>query len=137
MKKIQPAVLSETRYLALFVLALSAVMQAVFLCIGKWDLTVLFGNLLIGFAVVLNFFLMGLFVQKAVLQEEKEAKKTVKLSLMLRNVMMFAFLALAVLLPSAFNIWAALIPVVFPRTAFFCAPLFGKKTSDSSEGGEN
>ncbi len=137
MKKIDPAIIRETRYIALFVLALSAVMQAVFLIIGKWDLTVLFGNLLIGSVLVLNFFLMGLFIQKAVTQEPKDAKKTVKTSMMLRNVMMFAFLALAVLIPAAFNIWASLIPVTFPRIAVFCSPLFGKNKGDSAQGGEN
>lgn len=137
MKKIDPAVVRETKYIALFVIALSAVMQCVFLILGKWDMTVLLGNLFIGSAVILNFFLMGLFVQKAVMQEQKEAKKTVTLSLTLRNVMMFAFLAVAVLLPSVFNLWASVIPVTFPRIAVFCAPLFGKKTKDSSEGGEN
>lgn len=136
MKRIDPAVQRETRYIALFVLALSMVMQCVFLCIGKWDLTVLYGNLLIGSAVILNFFLMGLFVQKAVTQEPKDAKKTVKASMLLRNVMMFAFLALAVLLPKAFNIWASLIPVLFPRIAVAFAPLFGKKTKEVSKGGE-
>lgn len=54
----------------------------------------------------------------------------------LRNVMMFAFLALAVILPKVFNIWASLIPVVFPRIAIAVAPLFGKKTKETSEGGE-
>jgi len=137
MKKIDPAVLRETRYIALFVLALSAVMQCVFLVIGKWDKTVLLGNLLIGSAVILNFFLMGLFVQKAVTLEPKEAKKTVQLSMMLRNVMMFAFLAVAVLLPKVFNLWASVIPVAFPRIAIFCAPLFGKRKDSSEKGGEN
>ncbi len=137
MKKIDSAVLRETRYIALFVLTLSAIMQCVFLAIGKWDKTILFGNLFIGCAVVLNFFLMGLFVQKAVTQEPKDAKKTVKTSMMLRNVMMFAFLALAVLLPSVFNIWASLIPVTFPRIAILLSPLFRKKSNDSPEGGEN
>ena len=136
MKKIDSAVLRETRYIALFVLALSVIMQTVFLLIGRWDKTVLFGNLFIGFAVVLNFFLMGLFVQKAVALEPKEAKKTVQTSMALRNVMMFAFLATAVLLPKAFNIWASLIPVVFPRIAIAFAPLFGKKEK-ITEGGES
>ena len=136
MKKIDPAILRETRYITLCVFVLSVVMQCVFLCIGKWDPTVLYGNLLIGGAVILNFFLMGLFIQKAVAQEPKDAKKTVKLSMFLRNVMMFAFLALAVLLPKVFNIWASLIPVVFPRIAIAVAPLFGKKTKETSEGGE-
>ncbi len=137
MKKIDPAIIRETRYIALFVLFLSAVMQGVFLIIGKWDLTVLFGNLFIGCAVILNFFLMGLFVQKAVTQEPKDAKKTVKTSITLRNVMMFAFLALAVLLPGVFNIWASLIPVTFPRIAVFCSALFGKNKDGSVQGGEN
>ena len=136
MKKIDSAVMRETRYIALFVLALSVIMQAVFLLIGRWDKTVLFGNLFIGFAVVLNFFLMGLFVQKAVALEPKEAKKTVQTSMALRNVMMFAFLATAVLLPKVFNIWASLIPVVFPRIAIAFAPLFGKKEK-ITEGGES
>ena len=136
MKKIDSAVMRETRYIALFVLALSVIMQAVFLLIGRWDKTVLFGNLFIGFAVVLNFFLMGLFVQKAVALEPKEAKKTVQTSMALRNVMMFAFLATAVLLPKVFNIWASLIPVAFPRIAIAFAPLFGKKEK-ITEGGES
>ena len=79
---------------------------------------------------------MGLFVQKAVALEPKEAKKTVQTSMALRNVMMFAFLATAVLLPKAFNIWASLIPVVFPRIAIAFAPLFGKKEK-ITEGGES
>lgn len=138
MKKIDTTVIRETRYIALFVLALSAVMQGVFLICGKWDITVLLGNLLIGFAVILNFFLMGLTVQKAVTQTEKEAKKTVKVSMLLRNIMMFAFLAIAVFFRgSVFNIWASLIPVTFPRIAIFCSPLFRKKTESPVQGGEN
>lgn len=136
MKKIDSAVLKQTRYIALFVLSMSVILQLVFLIIGKWDKTVLFGNLFIGFAVVLNFFLMGLSVQKAVALEPKEAKKTVQTSMALRNVMMFAFLATAVLLPKAFNIWASLIPVVFPRIAIAFSPLFGKKEK-ITEGGES
>ena len=136
MKKIDAAVKKQTMYIALWVIALSVVMQLVFFLIGKWDITVLFANLLIGAAGILNFFIMGLFIQKAVSLEPKEAKKTVQNSMAIRNVMMFAFLAVAVLHP-AFNTWASVITVFFPRIAVAFFPLFNKKANDSAEGGEN
>ena len=43
MKKIEPVVYKETANIALWTLILSAIMQAVFLVIGKWDYTVLLG----------------------------------------------------------------------------------------------
>lgn len=55
MKKVDKTVLRETGYIALFVILLSVLMQAVFLIIGKWDYTVLLGNLLSA-AAVGNFF---------------------------------------------------------------------------------
>lgn len=71
MKKIDEAVLKETKFIAVSVLILSALMEAVFLIIGKWDITVLFGNLLGGGFAILNFFLMGLTVQNAVTKKKK------------------------------------------------------------------
>ena len=56
--KIDPTVRKETLYIGVAVLILSALMEAVFLIIGKWDYTVLLCNLLSGCAAVLNFFLM-------------------------------------------------------------------------------
>ena len=47
-KKIDPTVLKETGYIAAWVLVFSALTQAIFLMIGKWDITVLLGNLLSG-----------------------------------------------------------------------------------------
>lgn len=136
MKKIDAAVKKQTRYIALWVAVLSVVMQLVFFIIGKWDISVLFGNILIGAVSILNFFIMGLFVQKAVSLEQKEAKKTLQTSLVLRNVMMFAFLAVAVLLP-VFNTWSSVITVFFPRIAIAFYPLFCKNTTGSAEGGES
>ena len=64
-KKVDGTVRKETIYIAAAVLILSMLMQAVFLIIKQWDYTVLLGNLLGGGVAVLNFFLMGLTVQKA------------------------------------------------------------------------
>ncbi len=125
MKKIDPAIKSETLYIGAWVLILSAIMQAVFLIIGKWNYTVLLGNLLTGSASVLNFFLMGLTVQGAIEKEEKEAKSTMKASQSLRNLMMFVVVVVGVVVP-CFNIWASIIPVFFPRIAMIFRVFFNK-----------
>ena len=66
MRKVDSTVARETRYIAGCVLALSAVMQIVFLVLGLWDVSVLLGNLLGAVTAVGNFFLMGLTIQDAV-----------------------------------------------------------------------
>lgn len=125
MKKIDSTVLRETRYIALSVIALSAVMELIFLVIGKWDLTVLFGNLLGGGIAVLNFFLMGITIQSAVEKDEKDAKGTMKMSQSLRMLMILVLILPCVLL-SCFNLWAGIIPLVFPRIAIALRMCFDK-----------
>lgn len=116
MKRIDSAVKKETLYIAIWVVILSAIMESVFLIIGKWELSVLYGNLLSGGVSILNFFLMALSVQNAVGKDEKSAKLTMKLSQMLRMLMMLGALILGVTL-SCFNIWTSIIPYFFPRIA--------------------
>lgn len=122
MQKIDRVVIKETAYIAAWVLIFSALMQAVFLLIGKWDWTVLLGNILSGAVTILNFFLLGLTVQKAVTKEEKEAKGTLKLSQTLRFLMLVVVAVLGVVLP-CFNIYTTLIPFLFPRVAIALRPL--------------
>ena len=124
--KIDPTVRRETGYIAVCVAVLSALMEAVFLIIGQWDYTVLLGNLLSGAAAIGNFFLMGLTVQKAVGKEEKQAAGYMKLSQMLRMLMLFVAAALGVALP-CFNTWTALIPLFFPRIAITLQPFIRKE----------
>ncbi|MBR0442989.1 MAG: ATP synthase subunit I [Clostridia bacterium] len=114
MQKIDKIVWKETKYIAAWVLVLSAIMQAVFLVIDRWDVTVLLGNVLSGVAVVANFFAMALAVQRAVAEEEKQARQTMRVSNAVRMLAMFAVLAVGVLLP-LFNTWTVIVPFVFPR----------------------
>ena len=116
MKKIDETVLKETKFIAAWVLILSVLMHAVFLIIKEWELPVLFGNLLGGGFAVLNFFIMGLTVQKAVGLDEKEAKNTVKVSQAYRTLILFGVAALGAALP-CFDTWATIIPLFFPRIA--------------------
>ena len=126
MKKIDRTVLNETVYIATVTLILSVLMQAVFLILNKWNITVLLGNLLGGVATVANFLLMGITVQNAVVMEEKEARKLVKVSQSGRLFMMFLVALIGHLVP-VFNLLAVIIPFIFPRIAVMLRPLFDKK----------
>ena len=125
MKRIDPTVLKETKYIALWVLIFSALMQAVFLVLRAWDYTALLGNLLGGGVAVLNFLLMGITVQNALQKEEKDAQSAAKVSQLYRNLMLLVVALIGVLLP-VFNTWAVLISLFFPRIAIAMRPLFHK-----------
>ena len=58
MPGMDPAVKKETGYIAVWVILLSVIMEAVFLVIRQWDLSVLFGNLGGAAAATGSFFLL-------------------------------------------------------------------------------
>ena len=126
MKKIDATVKKETTYIFAITVILSALMQSVFLIIGKWDYTVLLGNLLGIIAAVGNFFVMGINIQSALGREEKEAKNLIKLSQALRMLALFVIAMIGYLVP-VFNIVAVIIPYLFPRVAISLRPLFIKE----------
>lgn len=126
MKKVDSTIIKETVYILAFTLIFSVLMQAVFLIIGKWNYTILLGNLLGGFAAVGNFFLMGLSVQSALGKDEKDAKSTMKVSQMLRTLLLFIVAVVGHVAP-CFNLLAVVIPYIFPRIAIALRPLFEKK----------
>jgi len=134
MQAIDPVVLKETKYIALWSLVFSAIMQAVFLVIGRWDYTVILGNLLGYAAIVLNYFGIGLTVQKALEKEEKEAKQTMKLSNTVRMLFLFCVAVIGVTVP-VFHMVAALVPLLFPRIAIALRMIGNKK--DQTEEGEH
>lgn len=126
MAKIDETVMRETRYIAGITIILSVIMEAVFLIIGKWDYTVLLGNILGGAVAVVNFLLMGITVQKAVLKDEKEAATLMKLSQTLRNMMLLITCVVAIAVPFMNGV-AAVIPLFFPRIAISLIPLRDRK----------
>lgn len=114
MKKIDPTVQRETKFIAGVVLIASAVMEGVFLLLGAWDLTVLWGNLLGAAATVLNFFLMGLTIQKALDKSEEDARKQMKASQSLRLLLLLLVAILGATV-DCFHLVAVLVPMLFPR----------------------
>lgn len=123
--KIDKTVIKETKYISFFVIILSVLMQSVFLIISKWDYTVLLGNIYGAAIAVLNFFVMGLYVQKAVGQDEKDAKQTVKASQSLRFAAIILLAGVGVIIP-VFNPVTVVIPLIFPSIAVFLRPLIDK-----------
>lgn len=132
MKKTDPTVKKETIYIAVWTVILSVFIHSVFLILKRWDLTVLYGNLLGIFVAVLNFFLLGRTVQSALLKDEKDAKNAMKVSQMLRYLLIIIVVAAAALL-ECFNIIAVVVPLLFPRIAITFRPLFDKKSKEEGE----
>lgn len=126
-----PAVKKETGYIAFWVIVLSLVMEAVFLILRKWDLSVLFGNIGGAAAAIGNFFLMALIATRAVnraLEKGKpeDAAARVKSTATFR---LLGCLALCVILIAVFrtNVYATLIPLLFPRIGIAFRPMIDRK----------
>jgi len=128
LSKVDKAIIDETKYVALVVLILSALMEAVFLIIGKWDLTVLFGNLLGGVVSILNFFLMGIGLQSAMNKDPKDARTTVKFSHTMRFLLIAVVLVLAIFV-SLFNIASTMISLFFPSLGIYLKVFLNKKNN--------
>ena len=142
MAGMDPAVKKETGYIAVWVVLLSLLMEAVFLIIGQWELPVLFGNLGGAVIVIGNFFLLALVVSKAVAQGQPDkAAARVKASAGLRLVGMGALCALLIGVFKT-NVFATLIPLLFPRIGLFFRPMIDRKRgvqtpgTDGSEGSD-
>ena len=112
---------------AFFVLILSVLMQSVFLIIGHWHYFVLLGNIWGAAVAIGNFFVMGLYVQKAVSQEAEDAKKTIKASQSLRFLALLVLTGIGVAILKGHYGWIGVtLPLIFPSVAIFLRPIFDK-----------
>lgn len=119
-------VYKETKYIATFCTVLSVLMQAVFLLLKRWDYSVLLGNALSLVISVLNFYFMGITVEKALSKDESDARKLMKSSQSIRSFGVFIAVMLGVILPW-FNTVAVIVPIFFPRVAVSFRPLIKEK----------
>ncbi len=126
MIKASDTIKRETKYIAYFCILLSVLMQAAFILFKRWDYTVILGNLLSYAIAILNFYIMGLTVQKAVTLEETEARKLMRSSQGLRNAGIFVAVVIGVVAP-CFHTVAVIVPIFFPRVAVSFRPLIKDK----------
>lgn len=129
--RIDPNVKRTTGFIALCVIVLSLLMQAVYLIVRAWNPTVLWGNLFGAAVAVLNFFLMGLTVQHSLTMSPEDAKRFMRVSQSLRMVMMLALCAVAAAIPSV-DLLAMVLSLLFPRIGTMLWPLIEKR-SESRE----
>jgi len=125
MKKVDSVVLKETLFVSAWVLVFSALTQAVYLIIGKWDYTVLLGNAFGAAGILANFFAMAYTVQLALEKDEKDAKGFIKLSQSMRLLGLLVIAVVGYIVP-VFNTVAVIIPFLFPSVAVKLRPLFNK-----------
>ena len=121
MKDIAPAVKLETKKVAAATAVMVVLMWVIF-GVGHrlspdqipLDYTVFLGGLGGGLVAVLNFFLMGLTVQKvASTQDEDLAKSRMKASYSQRFLLQIVWVILAIVLP-CFQFAAGIAPLLFP-----------------------
>ena len=118
----------------------SAVLQLAFFLLGRWEPGVLWGNLLGGSYAVVNFFALGLTVQKmAADPNEKRGKLTMQVSYTLRMLFTVFVVVLAIKLPGVY--WpAAVIPLFFPRLTILAMQLLGMykpPRAENEKGGDD
>ena len=136
-----PAVKKETGYITAWVLLLSLVLEAVFLILQScnlavWDLSVLFGNL--GGAVIAigNFFLMALTVSRAVASgKPEEAARRVRATATFR-LLGCALLCVILVAVLKTNVFATVIPLLFPRIGIAFRPMIDRKRGVTPPGAE-
>ena len=122
-----PAVRKETGYIAVWVVALSLVMQGVFLLLRQWEIPVLTGNLGGAAVAIGNFWLLGVTVSRAVEQgKPEEAARRVKATATLR-LLGCALICVILIALLKTNVYATVIPLLFPRIGIAFRPIIDRK----------
>lgn len=142
MNSVQPAIKKETRNVAIYCAIGAVLMFIVFFIWHKiypakvpFDYTVFLGGICGSLVALLNFFLMGLTVQKAVsLTDQEQARKVLKFSYTRRFFIQIIWCIIAIFVP-CFQMIAGIIPLIFPSLgikgkAIFVRP---KKTSAAAK----
>ena len=133
MSKLSPALKKETVRLSVMVAAGVVLMILVFLIAHlivpekvPFDYRVILGGLGGGFIAVLNFFLMGLTVQKVANTEDPDlAKNRMKASYSRRMLLQMAWVVIAIVVP-IFQPVAGIVPLLFPSLSIKLLAVTGK-----------
>ena len=133
LKNVQPAVKKETKRVVMITGAGLILMWILFAILHytmpdkvPFDYTVILGGIGGGLIAVLNFFLMGLAVQKAAsATDEGTARMKLKASYSQRFMMMILWVIAAIVAP-CFQFVAGIAPLLFPGTGLKFVGIFHK-----------
>ena len=134
LENIQPAVKKETKRVAVITLVGLILMWILFAVVHfiipekvPLDYTVFLGGIAGGCVAVLNFFLMGLAVQKAAATEDEgTARMKIKASYSQRFMMQVVWVIIAIVAP-CFHFVAGIAPLLFPGTGIKIVGIFHNK----------
>ena len=134
LENIQPAVKKETKRVIVITLLGLLLMWILFAAIHfimpdkvPLDYTVFLGGIAGGCVAVLNFFLMGLAVQKAAAAEDEgTARMKIKASYSQRFMMQVFWVIIAIIAP-CFHFVAGIAPLLFPGTGIKIVGIFHNK----------
>ena len=128
-------VFQETGIVAAGVAACSAVMVGIFVMLGKFEMSVLWGSLMGAALSIGNFFLMAigtcLAADRAEQQDVKGGTLLVRNSYLLRLTVLFVIL-FACAKSGVFNLIALVLPQVFVRPTLTVAEFFRKKGENNA-----
>lgn len=121
--------MKETGIVALGQSICVALMIGIFALLGKLDTSVWLGGIAGGVLAVANFFFMAIAAtvasEKAVNQDVKGGQLTMRLSYMLRLVVIFVIL-FALVKSGVCHVITAVLPLAFTRPVLFVAEFFRK-----------
>ena len=134
LENIQPAVKKETKRVIVITLLGLFLMWILFAALHfimpdkvPLDYTVFLGGIAGGCVAVLNFFLMGLAVQKAAAAEDEgTARMKIKASYSQRFMMQVFGVIIAIIAP-CFHFGAGIAPLLFPGTGIKIVGIFHNK----------
>ena len=132
MAKLDPVVRKETAYAATWVAALSLVMEAAFLVLKRWSGAVLAGNLIGAGAAVGNYLLLGITVAKAAGGPPEKVAMKVRSSMTARMLGQAVICAAAVGILKT-NVYATILPLLFPRIGIAFRPMIDRKQGKTAE----
>ena len=133
LENVQPAVKKETKRVVMITGAGLILMWILFAILHftmpdkvPFDYTVILGGIGGGVIAVLNFFLMGIAVQKAAsATDEGSARMKLKASYSQRFMMMILWVIIAIVAP-CFQFVAGIAPLLFPGTGLKFVGIFHK-----------
>ncbi|MBQ9062089.1 MAG: hypothetical protein IJI10_08180 [Eubacterium sp.] len=133
MQKVAPAVRKETKRVILITVIGVIIMFAVFAGLHfampdkvPFDYRVILGGLGGGCIAVLNFFMMGLTVQKVTsMEDEGLARQQMKSSYTYRMLLQILWMVAAIAAP-CFQFVAGLVPLLFPSLGLKLLSVMGK-----------
>lgn len=126
-----PEMKKQLKELGAMILALGVLQLGVFAVLSRF-MSLFFLRCLAGTAAgcavsVLSMVLLGLGIERAVDKDGKKAQASMGGGYMLRLAVVAVYVFAVIKLPGIFNIWAALVPLVFPRLAVMAVNLKNNK----------